>query len=148
MPLIGPPAIREIARDAKGGQQRFACQKDGVLASSAYRGQHRARVVINRVPSPARIGFAVHGAPPLVKFRAEPATHLQRIRTPYLYLTRARGAGAATPPDSLAREQAPFFSSLMTAVGLMCSTRAVSRMPLAFMARSKIWCFTAGDWPA
>jgi len=50
MPLIGPPAIREIARDAKRFQQRFECQKDGVLASSAYIGQHRARVVINRVP--------------------------------------------------------------------------------------------------
>ncbi len=31
-----------------------------------------------------------------------------------------------------------FFSSLITVVGLMCNTRAVSRMPLAFMAMSTI----------
>ena len=38
-----------------------------------------------------------------------------------------------------------FFSSLMTVVGLTCSTCAVSRMPLAFIAISTICCLTAGD---
>ena len=41
---------------------------------------------------------------------------------------RALGGGAATPPDLLARGQVPFFSSLMTVVGLTCNTRAVSRL--------------------
>jgi len=50
MPLVGPPAIGEIARDAKGLSQRFECQKDGVLPSSEHRGSHLARVVINGVP--------------------------------------------------------------------------------------------------
>jgi hypothetical protein len=35
-----------------------------------------------------------------------------------------------------------FFSSLMTVVGLTWSTRAVSRMPLAFIAMSMICCLT------
>jgi hypothetical protein len=39
----------------------------------------------------------------------------------------------------------PFFNSLITVVGLTCSTRAVSRMPLAFRAISTICCFTSGD---
>ena len=38
-----------------------------------------------------------------------------------------------------------FFNSFMTVVGLTCNTRAVSRMPLAFMAISTICCLTAGD---
>lgn len=41
-----------------------------------------------------------------------------------------------------------FFSSLMTVVGLMCNTRAVSRMLLAFIAISTICCFTSGACPA
>jgi hypothetical protein len=32
------------------------------------------------------MGFAAYIAPHLVEFRAEPTTHFQRIRTPYLYL--------------------------------------------------------------
>ena len=40
-----------------------------------------------------------------------------------------------------------FFSSLITVVGLMCNTRAVSRIPLAFMAMSTICRFTSGDCP-
>src|SRR5262249_42761145 len=46
MPLVGPPAVGEIPRDAKRLQQRLALQKDGVLASSKYVGQHLARVVM------------------------------------------------------------------------------------------------------
>jgi hypothetical protein len=38
-----------------------------------------------------------------------------------------------------------FFRSLMTVVGLTCSTRAVSRMPLAFIAMSTIGCLLAAE---
>jgi hypothetical protein len=31
------------------------------------------------------MGFAAHVAPHLVELRAEPTTHLQRVRTPYLH---------------------------------------------------------------
>jgi hypothetical protein len=40
-----------------------------------------------------------------------------------------------------------FFSSVMTVLVLMCKTRAVSRIPLAFIAMSTICSFTAGDCP-
>src|SRR5215475_7957841 len=36
MPLIGTPAVSKIARDAKGLQQCFECQKDRVLPSSKH----------------------------------------------------------------------------------------------------------------
>jgi hypothetical protein len=38
-----------------------------------------------------------------------------------------------------------FFNAVMTVFVLMCKTRAVSRIPLAFMAISTICCLTAGD---
>jgi hypothetical protein len=38
-----------------------------------------------------------------------------------------------------------FLSSLITVVGLIFNTRAVSRMPLAFIAISTICSLTAGD---
>ena len=60
----------------------------------------------------------------------------------------ALGADAATRPDSSAGGEVPFFNSFKTVVGLTCSTRAVSRMPLAFIARSTIWRLTSGDCPA
>ena len=50
MPLVSPPPIRLKAADPKRLQQRFELQKDRVLPSSQYIGQHLARVVINGVP--------------------------------------------------------------------------------------------------
>ena len=38
MPLVGTPAVGEIARDAKGLQQRFEFQKDRILPSSKHIG--------------------------------------------------------------------------------------------------------------
>jgi hypothetical protein len=40
-----------------------------------------------------------------------------------------------------------FLSSVMTVFVLTCKTRAVSRIPLAFIAMSMICSFTAGDCP-
>jgi hypothetical protein len=40
-----------------------------------------------------------------------------------------------------------FLSSLITVGGLTCHTRAVSRIPLAFMAISTICSLICGDWP-
>ena len=145
MPLVGTPAVGERARDAQGLSQRFERQKDGVLPSSEHIGQHLARVVINGVPEPARIGCAAHVAPPLVELGAAPMTHLECIRTPYLSLALL---GMEVLQDALIhrlRVRCLFFNALITVVGLTCNTRAVSRMPLAFMAISTICCLTSGD---
>ena len=40
-----------------------------------------------------------------------------------------------------------FFNSAMTVVGLMCSTRAISRIPLPLRVISRICCLTAGMRP-
>src|SRR5215217_4007958 len=60
----------------------------------------------------------------------------------------ARDAGPVTGADSRAGVSTPFFfSSVMTVLVLTCKTRAVSRMPLAFIAMSTICFLTSGDCP-
>ena len=59
MTFVGAPAIRVIARNAKRLHQCFQRQKDDALASSEHIGQHLARVMIDRVPKPSRIRFAL-----------------------------------------------------------------------------------------
>jgi len=82
MPLIGSPAVSARARDTKGRHQCLECEKDRLLPSAHDLRQHRARVGINGMPSPTRMGFAAHVAPHLVEFGTEPPPHLERIRTP------------------------------------------------------------------
>src|SRR5262245_55083813 len=101
--------------------------------------------MINGVPEPARIDFAAHVAPHLVELGTESSMYLQRIRTPYLHL---HVRGMEVRQDCLIHlleVRGLFLSSFMTVVGLTGSTRAVSRMPLAFMAISTICCLPSGD---
>src|SRR5215467_15228331 len=92
--------------------------------------------------------FALDVAPHLVELGTEPMTDLQRICTPYLHLHVLGGQVLQHRLIHLVERRFFFFNSLMTVVGLMCNTRAVSRMPLAFMAISTICCLTSGDCPA
>ena len=50
MPLIGSPAVSEIARDAKRLQQGFELHKDSILPSPKDRGKYYPTVMIDRVP--------------------------------------------------------------------------------------------------
>ena len=78
-------------------------------------------------------------------FCATATTHLQCIRTPYLHLDLL---GVEVPQHGVIHRlqvRRLFFNSLITVVGLTCNTRAVSRMPLAFMAISTICCLTSGE---
>src|SRR5262245_53183522 len=144
MSFVGTPAVGEISGDAKGFQQRFELQKDGVLPSSEHIGQYLARLVINGVPSSARLGLAMNVTPHLIELGAEPTTHLQFLRTPYLYFDLLRMEALQHALIHRLQVRLLFFNSLITVVGLTCNTRAVSRTPLAFMAISTICCLTSG----
>lgn len=50
MPLVGTPAVREIARDTKRLQQLLGLQEDVILLPSAHIGQDLARVVSDGMP--------------------------------------------------------------------------------------------------
>src|SRR5881275_715808 len=84
------------------------------------------------------MGFAVHVAPHLVELGAEPPTYLQLIRTPYLHLDLLGLEVLQRAMIHRVQVRCLFFNSLITVVGLTCNTRAVSRMPLAFIATSTI----------
>jgi hypothetical protein len=60
-------------------------------------------------------------------------------------LRRARDAARAARRGARAQARVPFFHAARTVFGLMCHTRTVSHMPLAFMALSTICCLTSGD---
>ena len=68
VPLVGPPPIRVIARDAKRLQQGLQLEKHGILAAPKDVGSHLAAVMINGVPQPPRVRFATHVTPRFVQF--------------------------------------------------------------------------------
>src|SRR5215510_14605802 len=102
-------------------------------------------MVINGVPEPSLIRFRWHKTPHFVELGAQPTTHLQLIRTPDFHLDLLRLYERQHPMIHWLQLRHFFFSSLMTVVGLTWSTRAVSRMPLAFIAMSTICCLTSAE---
>jgi hypothetical protein len=86
MPLVGPPAVGVILRDAKGFQQLLQPQEDRVLPPSKHIGSHLPGVVINSVPAPSWLRFRLHKTPHFVELGAQSTTHLQLIRAPDFHL--------------------------------------------------------------
>src|SRR5262245_60894637 len=100
------------------------------------------------VPSPAWMGFAAHGVPPLVALGTASPTSLWRIRTPHLHLHVLWVQGLQDCPMHLLEVRCLCLRTVITVAELTCSPRAGSRIPLAFSALSTICCLTAGDGPA
>ena len=73
-----------------------------------------------------------------VELGAQPTTYLQLIGAHYLHLDPLGGQDREHRVIHLVELRFLFLSSLITVVGLTCNTRAVSRMPLAFIAMSTI----------
>ena len=67
VPLVRPPSIRVISRDAKRLQQRLQLEKHSILSAPKDLRQHVPTVMINGVPQPTRVRFAAHATPHFVK---------------------------------------------------------------------------------
>ena len=80
-----------------------------------------------------------------IQLGTEATTHLQLIRPPEFYLHLLGTQDCQHGMIHRLQLRPFFFSSLMTVVGLTCSTRAVSRIPLAFIAMSTICCLTSAE---
>src|SRR6266436_1469909 len=145
MPLVGPPAVGGILRDAKGLQQLLQPQEDRVLPPSKHIRSHLPGVVINGVPEPSWMRFRLHKTPHFVELGAQSTTHLQLIRAPDFHLDLLGIYDRQHCMIHRLQLRLFFFSVLMTVVGLTWSTRAVSRMPLAFIAMSTICCLMAAE---
>src|SRR5262249_21926684 len=100
------------------------------------------------MPQPPRFGFLAHRTPHLIELGGQPAALIQLLSATDLHLhvlgVQALQNGLIHRPEV----RRLFLSSFKTVVGLTCSTRAVSRMPLAFIAISMICSLTSGDCPA
>ena len=89
--------------------------------------------------------FRLHKTPHFVELGAQSTTHLQLIRTPDFHLDLLGIYDRQHRMIHRLQLWLFFFSSLMTVVGLTWSTRAVSRMPLAFIAMSTICCLISAE---
>src|SRR5262249_24391775 len=95
--------------------------------------------VINRVPEPPRLAFLAHIGPHLIDFRLLNALdhygHLVRRQCVEEWLVHC------------GELRLFFFNVLMTVVGLIFNTRAVSRIPLPLRLISTICSWIAGARP-
>jgi hypothetical protein len=86
--------------------------------------------MITGMPQPPLLRLAPHKTPPLI--------HLGTLYSPHLYRDRL----GTTPRDNglvnVLESRGLFFNSPMTVVGLICSTRAISRTPLPLSVISTI----------
>ena len=82
MPCVRAPMLRIKAGEPAGLQQHVELQKDVLIAAPNDRGQHRARVMINRMPSPARVACVADNRPHRIhrRFASRLHVHGARIR--------------------------------------------------------------------
>jgi hypothetical protein len=86
MPLGSPPAVGVTLGDATRLQELLELQKAVVLPSSAYLRQDLARVMIDGMPQPAWVRFAVHVTPHCVHLCSQAAASIQLLRAAALHL--------------------------------------------------------------
>ena len=122
-------------------------QEDVVLAPSEHLRHDLARVMLNRVPQPARVRFALHVAPHVVQLCGASPTAIQFLSAADLHLDLRgmqnlyQGLGHGLEHRRL------FFHAGITGLVRTCNTRAVSRIPLACRAIATLGSLTAGDCP-
>jgi len=145
MPLVGAPSIRVKPRHTKRFSKVFPLQEDRILPPPEDVRQHGAPVVLDGMSHPPRLRFLADLTPPRIELGRQPATLLQLLGTADLDLHVLGVQILQHRLIHLLEVRFFFFSSFMTVVGLTCNTRAVSRIPLAFIAMSTIWRFTSGD---
>lgn len=104
-----------------------------------YVSKYFSSLVINRVPSPSLLLFGWHKAPHLIHFCRFYSHHHHRLLIGLALLQQS--------PIYLFEVRRLFFSVSITVLVLIPSTRAVSRMPLPFIAISLICCFTSFNRP-
>jgi hypothetical protein len=139
MPGVRAPSIGVIAPDAKRLEQPFELQKHLILRPATDIRQDFARLVIKRMPQPALLVLLPHLGPHLIDFRfINSLDH-------HVYIIRMQGFEELLVHQA---ERRPFFFNvLMTVVGLIFNTRAVSRIPLPLRLISMICSLIAGARP-
>src|SRR5215211_488221 len=139
MSLIGTPLISIKTGNTKRYKQSFEFQKNFIFMRSQNIGEYLSTSMVDRVPQPALIFFLTHEAPHFIQLCL---LYSDELHCYFLCTQGLQQCGV----DLLEREFF-FFNSLITVVGLIFKTRAVSRMPLPLSAISMIFCLIAGNRP-
>ncbi len=134
---VAAPVVRVIGSDVEGFQVRDQPTADLVLPPPEHERQDAPRCRVDGIPEPPLVLLVADEAPLLVRL----GIHRRINEMPYFNInvvaTHVRVHG-----DHLG---GLFFSVAMTVPLPMPKTRAVSRMPLPFMAMSSIWSLTPGS---
>jgi hypothetical protein len=139
MAIVDPSGIGVEVHETKRFEQLLQVGKHLIRATAEYLCQDYPSQMIDRLPQPALTCFALHETPPLI--------HLCRFDSANLYRDRV---GTAPFHDCFVhRRERPglFFNSSITVMGLICSTRAISRTPLPLRVMATICRFTSGNRP-
>ena len=131
--------IRVEVHQAKWFEQLLQRQKDRIRPAPEHIRQDHPSQMINGMPQPALVSFAPNETPHLVDLCRLDAAHFYRDRF-----------GTAPLHDhgiDLRECTGFFFNSPITVVGLTCSTRAISRIPLPLSVISTMCRFTSGTHP-
>ena len=139
MPLIGTPIISIKAGNAERCKQSFEFQKDLIFMRSQNIGEYLSTLMVDRMPQPALIFFLTHEAPHFIQLRLLHSDEL------HYYFLRTQGLQQCVV-NRLQRGFF-FFNSVITVVGLIFKTRAVSRTPLPLSAISMIFFLISGNRP-
>jgi len=139
MTRVRAPRVCIIPRDAKRFSQRLEFEKHFIFAAPQDIREDVTTAVIDRVPEPPRFALLAHVGPPLIDFRVLNALD---HHVPFARVQRIEERSVPRGERRLF-----FFNAFMTVVGLICNTRAVSRIPLPLRLMSTICSLIAGARP-
>ena len=136
MTFVGPPIIRIKSRHAEGLQPFFELLKNDIFSVAKDVGEDGSGGMINGMPQPALLFLLANIAPHLIQFSV---FNLMNMNGNFTRLETFQ-----YPVVDRFKTGFFFLISLITVLGLIFNTRAVSRMPLPFIAMSIICFFTSG----
>src|ERR1700730_3054353 len=139
MAIVDPSGIGVEMHEAKRLKQLLQVDKHRVRSIPKHIGQDHPGQMINRVPQPALVSFALHETPHFIDLRG--------LDPPDLYRNRGGTAPFHDTCIDWRERTGLFFNPSITVIGLICSTRAISRTPLPLSVISTICRFTSGNRP-
>jgi hypothetical protein len=136
MPIVHVCTIGRDMANATWGSSYLHLYEACVLTCAQHLGEDDSRVLIHGMPAPSLLGLLPHNTPHVVNGSVFHGGDFDEHLAGLQPLERDLG-------DVLKRRRL-FLNAAMTVVGLRCSTRAISRIPLPWRVISRMCCVTAG----
>jgi hypothetical protein len=139
MAIIDSGRVRVERPQSQRLEQLLQFDKDLIRSTPKHLGQNHPGHMIESMPQPTLVSFALHETPPLIDLCGLNPANLYRNRF-----------GTAPLHDHCVDRRefsGLFFNSPITVLGLTRSTRAISRTPLPLRVISTICRLTSGKRP-